>query len=181
MFSLNDKVVYPGHGVAKVNKVIDKIVGGHVTSFYELKFINKDMTVLVPTNNHATIGIRPLCSKDHIDDIFKILAKPATKKINSSELTASNWNKRNKEYQCKLRSGDLKEISEIYRDLKHISSYKELSFGEKSLLHQTESLLAEEISLVNKIDEERAVEDLRSQFSYMQSMMNVTAVGQKSL
>lgn len=165
MFHLNDKVVYPGHGVAKINKVVEKIVAGQVTRFFELQFLNKDMTVLVPIDNLEGIGIRSLSSADHISKVFQILAEPASK-INTLDLSASNWNKRNKEYQFKLRTGDINEIMEIYRDLKQISLKKELSFGEKSLLQQTEHLLAEEISIVQNLDSERAAEQLRSLFSF---------------
>jgi len=164
MFRINEKVVYPGHGVAKINNIIDKLVGGQISSFYELKFINKEMTVLVPISNTDSIGLRPLSSTNRIDDIFKMLAEPA-KKLKNYELMANNWNKRNKEYQLKLRTGNLEEISEIYRDLKHISREKELSFGEKNLLNQTEHLLAEEISIVRKLEADKTVESLRSMFN----------------
>ncbi len=163
MFRLNEKVVYPGHGVAKINRIVEKLVGGQNSSFYELKFINKEMTVLVPVSNTEGIGLRPLCSTNRIDDIFRMLAEPA-KKLKNYELMANNWNKRNKEYQSKLRTGNLEEISEIYRDLKHIAREKELSFGEKNLLNQTEHLLAEEISIVRKLEADKTVESLRSLF-----------------
>lgn len=165
MFRLHDKVVYPGHGVAKINQIVEKIIGGNRTLFYELTFLNKEMTILIPTQNTENIGIRPLSSHDKINDIVKMLAEPA-KKINAYELTATNWNKKNKEYQLKLRTGDLQKISEIYRDLKHIAQQKELSFGEKNLLNQTEALIAEEISVVKKLEPEKAIEHLRSVFGY---------------
>jgi CarD family transcriptional regulator len=169
MFRLNDKVVYPGHGVAKINRIVEKMVAGLNASFYELKFLNKEMTVLVPVANTGGIGLRPLCSTNRIDDIFRLLAEPA-KKLKHYELTANNWNKRNKEYQLKLRTGNLEEISEIYRDLKHIAQQKELSFGEKNLLNQTESLLAEEISIVRKLEAEKTVEYLRSMFNSLEKI-----------
>lgn len=161
MFRLNEKVVYPGHGVARVNNLITKIVAGQEAMFYELAFLSKDMTVLVPTNNAEAVGIRPLSSSDHIKDVFDILTSPA-RRISHYEFTASNWNKRNKEYQNKLRTGRLKDLSEIYRDLHYIALQKELSFGEKNLLHQTEALLVEELSLVQEVGQEKAIEQLRS-------------------
>lgn len=170
MFRLNDKVVYPGHGVAKINRVVEKMVVGQQASFYELTFLNKEMTVLVPVANTEGIGLRPLSSTNRIDNIFKMLAEPA-KKLKHYELTANNWNKRNKEYQLKLRTGNLEEISEIYRDLKHISQQKELSFGEKNLLNQTENLLAEEISIVRKLESEKTVECLRSLFNSLEKAL----------
>lgn len=160
MFTLGEKVVYAGHGVAKISRVIEKKVAGSTTSFFELIFLNKDMTILVPTNNLTAVGVRRLSSREKINDIFKLLAQPAD--LPSYDVTTNNWNKRNKEYQCKLRTGNLSEICKIYRDLRHIAAYKELSFGEKNLLQQTETLLVEEIALVENVGEERAIEQLRS-------------------
>jgi CarD family transcriptional regulator len=160
MFSLNDKVVYPGHGVARISRIIEKKVGGNTTRFFELRFLSKDMTILVPVSNATSVGIRQLSSEQNISALFEMLTQP--QKVYSSEVLSANWNKRNKEYQGKIRTGNLQEICAIYRDLKRVENHKELSFGEKTLLHQTESLLAEEIALVNKVKEEKAVETLRS-------------------
>lgn len=161
MFVLGEKVVYAGHGVAKINRIIEKQIGGIITHFFELRFINKDMTILIPTNNLIAVGVRRLSSPENVDAIFKLLSEPAQPLHH--ELTTSNWNKRNKEYQCRLRTGKLTEIGKIYRDLKHVAAQKELSFGEKSLLNQTELLLAEEIALVGNVGTEKAIELLRTQ------------------
>jgi CarD family transcriptional regulator len=161
MFVLGEKVVYAGHGVAHISRLIEKQIGGSITHFFELRFINKDMTILIPTNNLTTAGVRRLSSPENIDAIFKLLSQPAEPL--QHELTTSNWNKRSKEYQCRLRTGKLSEIGKIYRDLRHISTQKELSFGEKSLLSQTEALLVEEIAIVGNIEIEKAIEQLRAQ------------------
>jgi CarD family transcriptional regulator len=162
-FSLNDKVVYPGHGVASICKVFSRSVATQVITFFELQFQNKDMTIMVPSDKLEEVGIRPLSSVSKINSMLAEIAQPS-KTIKTFEPTATNWNRRKKEYQNKLRTGSLDDISEIYRDLKHISRFKELSFGEKNLLLKTESLLAEEISAANKVDEDKAVESLRSLF-----------------
>lgn len=164
VFAVNDKVVYPGHGVAKINRIVEKIFGKETIHFYELKFLSKDMTVLVPVTNLSSVGIRPLSSATYIKNLLNELAQPV-RDIASHELTASNWNKRNKEYQNKIRKGDLFELSEIYRDLKSIARQKELSFGEKSLLQQTEMLLVEEISIVEQLAQEHTLSLLRSNFN----------------
>ena len=163
MFSLNQKVVYPGHGVAQVTKIFEKQFGAQKLLFFELCLLSTDMTVMVPMAKAFDVGIRALSSKESISAMLETLATP-DRKLESLELTASNWNRRNKEYQNKLRTGSLKDISEIYRDLKYIACYKELSFGEKNLLSKTESLLVEEISASEDLDENKAVERLRSFF-----------------
>lgn len=160
-FSLHDRVVYPGHGVARISKIIEQTVGGNRASFYELSFLNKDATVFVPVHNSSAVGLRSLSSTAHIADALKIIAMPA-RKLHHYEFSASSWNKRNKQYQVKLRRGSLLELSEIYRDLRFIETQKELSFGEKKLLSKAEALLVEEIAIVSERDEARTIESLRS-------------------
>jgi len=160
MFSLKEKVVYPGHGVAEVTRILEKRVGTSKAHFFELKFLNNDMTILVPVENAIIVGIRPLSSSKNIHLIFAMLAEPFQNKRH--ELPAINWSKRSKDYQGRLRTGDLREICAIYRDLKQISARKELSFGERNLLQKTESLLVEEISIVENIGHDQAVQQVRS-------------------
>lgn len=162
-FSLNDKVVYPGHGVALICKVFSRNVATQEIRFFELQFQNKDMTIMVPSDKLEEVGVRPLSSVSKINTMLATIADPS-ERTKAFEPTATNWNRRKKEYQNKLRTGSLEDISEIYRDLKHISRFKELSFGEKNLLLKTEALLVEEISAANKVDEDKAVERLRSLF-----------------
>jgi len=161
MFCEQEKVVYPGHGVAKIQRIITKNVGGSDASFYELTFLNKEMTVLVPVDSSSSVGLRALSSHEHVIGVLSLLGKELDTAM-SLEFIPANWSKRNKEYQNKLKRGDLQELCEIYRELHIISTHKELSFGEKTLLSQIESLLVEEISLVEKIGEEKMIEQLRS-------------------
>ena len=63
MFALNEKVVYPGHGVAKVNRIIKKQVGGCDLTFYEFVILNNNSTVLIPIDRLAEIGIYPVTAQ----------------------------------------------------------------------------------------------------------------------
>lgn len=161
MFSKSEKVVYPGHGVAQISRIVEKKIAGNSSNFLELKFLNKDMIILVPIDNASAVGVRKLSSIENINTIFKMISEPSSSMMHS-EISATNWNKRNKEYQSKLRTGNLCEICEIYRDLKQIALQKDLSFGEKALLGQTEALLVEEIALVKNITENDVMLELRS-------------------
>lgn len=160
MFSLFEKVVYPGHGVAQIKNIKMQLIGGVEASCYELEFLNKDMTILVPIESSKAVGLRALSSHEYVLGVLTFLT--STKEQSMSEFTPANWSKRNKEYQAKLKNGDLKELCEIYRDLHLIAGHKELSFGEKMLLQQIESLLVEEISIVEELGEEKTMEQLRT-------------------
>ena len=70
MFSLAQKVVYPGHGVARVSRIFKQKFGEDISIFCELKFLSKDMTVMVPMDRAHEVGVRPISSLDHIGKIF---------------------------------------------------------------------------------------------------------------
>lgn len=156
MFLVNDRVVYPGYGVALISKLVIRLVSGKQTSFYELKFFNKDMAVLIPEDRIEVVGIRRLSSNQDLEEMFKILSSPVAKDFHENGL--NNWNKRNKKYQLHVRSGDLLKICHIYKDLLWISQIKELSFGERALKVKIEQLLIEEISFVKEINTEKATQ-----------------------
>ena len=161
MFLLNEKVVYPGYGVAIINRLVERLIVNKKTNFFELKFYNKDMTVLIPEDRLESIGVRKLSTIEELTDMFNFLQTFDVRDI-ITEHNASTWNKRNKEYQSKLRSGQLLHIASIYKELQLIGLDKELSFGERNLFNQIEFLLIEEICSVNG---KLIVEDVRLQLS----------------
>ena len=165
MFLLNEKVVYPGYGVALISRKVERVVAGAITTFFELKFFTKDMTILVPENRLESVGIRRLSTEQDILDMIDLLQGRVCKKVAATcDSGVVNWNKRNKDYQFKLRSGDIIKISTIYKDLQNVGYDKELSFGERNLLSQIENLLVEEISVVLCLSKEEALQKLRTPF-----------------
>ena len=164
MFSLNQKVVYPGYGVAYISRIFEKKFGIQSFQFCELKFLSLDMTVMVPMDKAVEMGIRQLSSISHIDAIFSSVSP---RKVDPNELVTVNWNKRSKGYTNRLKSGSLEDTYSIYSDLVALSRTKALSFGEASLLQKTEALLVEEIAAVKNFDQGKAVEFLRSFFTFV--------------
>lgn len=162
MFLVDEKVVYPGYGVAFISKLVKRLISGKQTSFYELKFFNKDMAVLVPEDRLNEVGIRRLSSEKDLESMFKVLSEPVVRTDN--EVGLNNWNRRNKKYQLNLRSGDLIKLCQIYKDLQVISLTKELSFGERNLKAKIEQLLVEEISVVKNMDLDKALKYLHKSF-----------------
>ena len=159
MFVVNDRVVYPGYGVAFISKLVKRLISGKLTSFYELKFFNKDMAVLIPEDRIEAVGIRRLSSDEDLDTMFSLLAQPLM--IEQEQGLKINWNRRNKKYQINLRSGDILKLCSIYKDLESLGQTKELSFGERTLKTKIEEMLIEEISLVRNICTDTALATLQ--------------------
>ena len=165
MFDCGDKVIYPGHGVAIIESIVDKSIAGCVSRFVKLDFVYKDMTILVPTYNVTTLGIRFPSSEREILLAIEIFFQKPKKAFESSDFTPSGWNRRRKDYQAKIQSGLLQEIAKIYRDLMYISQQKDLSFGERKLFDTAQLLLVKELSTARNTDEEDIISEIESFFS----------------
>lgn len=161
MFHLNDMVVYPAFGVAKLTREVVKTIERKAIYFYELNFINKDVKVLIPKENINSVGLRNLNNKEYIEEVLKgFFLVYSDSWIN--EISLTSWNRRTKDYQAKIRCGNMKDIAKIYRDLKNIEKNKILSFGEKAILNQVEELFCEEISIVYEKDIREVVLSIRN-------------------
>ena len=162
----NDKNMVNGYQSKMIATALSKPRNKAV--FFKLKFVYKDVTVLIPTNKrNEAAGIRYLSSLAKIETAFNELYKIPCKKISASDYSPSSWNKRNKDYQLKIQGGDLIDIAKIYRDLMYSSRDKELSFGEKKILQTAKDLLVEEILLVRKERREEVIEKLQVPFQQL--------------
>ena len=161
MFKLNDKVIYPGHGAALVEELVEKSLSGQIIQFFKLNFLCKDMTILIPINNLENSGVRFPGSQEIIKLAIEEVHKVSGKKLVCFDFTPSGWNRRNKEYQLKIQRGNIIEIAQVYRDLMIVSQQKELSFGEKKLLEVAEELLVQEIQLVMNKDRDFIIQELQ--------------------
>lgn len=180
MFKLDEKVIYPGHGVAVVEEIAEKVVAGNKIKFFNLKFLYKEMTVLVPINNASHLSIRNLSSRSQIQKILNDLSKTPEKKLDNVDFTPSGWNKRNKDYQLKIQGGALSDLAKIYRELMFVAKQKDLSFGERNLLQLTEDLLAQEIEIVTNSDRDTVLRKIRSPFKEYVSFPTSDSIRQAS-
>ena len=58
MFKIGDKAVYPAHGVGIIEDIKCKVISGAKRTFYVLRIIDKDMTIMIPTDNADNVGLR---------------------------------------------------------------------------------------------------------------------------
>lgn len=159
LFSIDERVVYPGYGIARVARIVERTIGGSTTQCYELALIYKEMTVLVPVASVGAVGVRRLSSSADLEQVISRMRDSGTV---AAGYQTSNWNKRSKDYRSRLGSGNLLEILTIYKELRTRAVKKELSFGERTLLQQTEQLLAQEIAIVKGLLPEDALSWLRT-------------------
>ena len=72
-FKVGDKVVYPNHGVGVIEEVRQRAVGDIEASFYCLKILATDSTVMVPVNNTQAVGLRKVLTRRETTRVVKLL------------------------------------------------------------------------------------------------------------
>ncbi|HEY7535644.1 MAG TPA: CarD family transcriptional regulator [Thermodesulfobacteriota bacterium] len=152
MFKIGDLAVYPVYGVVIVKGIEVKEICGTKKTFYIFKAIDSDVTVMVPTDNTQTVGLRPIIPKTEIPKIYQILKN--RKKTNNSCNGHKSWNKRYREYAEKLKSGNIVDVAEVLKDIYLLQNEKELSFGERRIMNAARTLLIKEISIARNLEEE---------------------------
>ena len=75
MFKVGDNAVYPAHGVGVIKAIETREISGKKQSFYILKILDNEMTIMVPTDNIESVGLREVISRGKVSEIFKILRK----------------------------------------------------------------------------------------------------------
>lgn len=150
MFRMGDRIIYPAHGIGIIDRVEEKTVSGKKRAFYVIKILENGVTIMTPVDNAEKVGLRSLASKKDISRALKILSK------NVSVSLDENWNRRQKCYFKKIKTGSLIEIAEVYRDLTSLQVEKGLSFGERKMLDNAKYLIVSEIAEAKGIEIKKA-------------------------
>ena len=140
MFHIGDKIVHPMHGAGVIDSIATQRVNGVVRDYYVLKLPVGGMQVMVPTENSAEIGVRPIVAAGKAEEIIAALRDIQVE-------NDSNWNRRYRENMLRLKSGDLMEVARVMKGLILRDEKKGLSTGERKMLHSAKQILISEIVL----------------------------------
>ena len=156
---VGEKVFYPAHGAGVIEGIQTKVVSGSERKLYMLRILDSDMTIMIPTENVAAVGLRRIIGKDMVAKVYRILRD---KKV---EIDQQTWNRRYREYTEKIKTGSVLEIAKVLRDLFVLKGDKELSFGERKMLDTARNLLVKELAIAKSFSEEKIMEELRTIFA----------------
>ncbi len=160
-FRPGDLVVYPAHGVGRIEAIETKTIGETNEDFYIMKIIETHMVIMIPVKNLKAVGIRDVITKKEVSKIYKIIQHQDDAASTQDNQT---WNRRYKEYMDKIRTGSLYEIAEVFRDLFLLKKTKDLSFGERKLLDTAQGLLVTELSIAKGAKEQSVMSEIESFF-----------------
>lgn len=144
--NIGQQVSYPSQGVCLIEEIKRKMIGQNAMDFYSLRVLNDNSTILVPTENAESVGIRPIISQAQAKKLLNSLAL-------DFEGASPDWKIRSREYSEKLQSGDVFASADVLKKLSFLSREKKLSFREQNLLEKAKFLLVSELSTVISKDE----------------------------
>lgn len=162
-FNVGDNAVYPGHGVGKILAIETKEILGNKQTFYSIQIVETGMKIMIPKDNVASVGLRPIISKDEANQVLCILKEKDVK------IDTQTWNRRYREYMEKIKTGSVFEIAEVLRDLFLLRVDKELSFGERKMLDTARNLLLKELILSTSESELFQEEEVKAIFGVGQN------------
>jgi CarD family transcriptional regulator len=149
VFDIGDKVVYPHHGAAIVERREVKEAFGQKREYLVLRLAYGDLTLMVPADNTDGVGLREVINDEEVEEVFAVLRKKEAR-------MPTNWSRRYKNHSEKLRSGDIYQVAEVVRNLSIRDKDKGLSAGEKRMLSRARQILVSELTFALDVDEETA-------------------------
>ncbi len=155
-FKLGDRVVYPHHGAAIIEKTEVVEFNGEEKEYFVLKTAHDDLTVRVPVDRVDDVGMRPPISLEDVEDLFALLSKKDVRE-------PANWSRRFKNHQEKLKSGDVYQVAEVVRNLALRDKSKGLSAGEKNMYTKARKVLVSELSFALDVSEDTAMDQVEEQ------------------
>ena len=150
-YLINSYVVYPSHGVGQIINIETTSVMQQTISCYLIYFDRERLTIKIPTNKAEKFGIRPLVSKEKMNEVFSIL-RSGVKKMKGM------WSRRAQEYETKINSGDIIMLAEVLRDLTRDIEDSERSYSERIIYETAIFRLACEYAAIYGISFESAQE-----------------------
>jgi CarD family transcriptional regulator len=166
-FKKGDHVVYPAHGVGKIEGVEKTTIGGMDIELYAINFEKDRMRLKIPVMKAKESGLRKLCTETRLKDAMKTLK-------GKSKVRRTMWSRRAAEYEMKINSGDPVAIAEVLRDLKRSNDDTEQSYSERQIYQSALERLAREVAAIEKTSEDKAAERL-------EKLMGIDREKQKAL
>ena len=161
MFTPGQLVVYPAQGVGIIERVDSQQVCGVETEFFIVNILTSNITLMIPVKGATNVGLRPLASPSEADEAMAMLADLTC----SPPVVGQNWNRRQREYNDRLKQGTLLAVAGIIKELTLISCSKELSFGEKRLLEQAMNFVSLELAHIWDCPQEEIIDKINALFS----------------
>lgn len=152
-FVEGDHVVYPTHGVGRVERIATEEIAGHKLELIHITFEENRMTLRVPVAKARSAGLRKLATRKMFDEALAVLRGRA-------RIKRTMWSRRAQEYEAKINSGDPLSIAEVVRDLHRNAGQPDQSFSERQIYEAAMDRLAAELAALDQTEKATAATKL---------------------
>ena len=170
-FVEGDYVVYPTHGVGRVERIATEEIAGHKLELIHITFEENRMTLRVPVSKARTAGLRKLATRKLFDEALALLKGRA-------RIKRTMWSRRAQEYDAKINSGDPMAIAEVVRDLHRNAGQPDQSFSERQIYEAAMDRLAAELGALDNTDKATAVQKLAD---YLKTIVKAGAAAEPEI
>ena len=152
-FRKGDAVVYPTHGVGRVERVGFEEIAEYRLNLINISFEDNQMTLRIPVAQARAAGLRKLASG-------KVLAAALVTLKGRPRVSRLMWARRAQEYLAKINTGDPSALAEVVRDLQSTGDGSGSSFSQRALFELAFDRLAAEFAAVNRMAKPDAIYQL---------------------
>jgi len=143
---IGDKVVYPNHGLAVIENINERSLGGQKIQFYNLRIFSNSSLVMIPKTAVLTVGLRKIINDKEVIKLYRVLQ-------NGEVDEYDNWMGRYRENLEKMQSGSIFKVAEVLKNLFYLSNQKDLSYREKKMFSKARYLIVSELKEVQELPE----------------------------
>ena len=145
-------MVYPHHGAATIVRREARPLPTEpdtTVEYFVLRLAYGDLTLMVPVDNVDEVGLREVIAADEVEDVFALMRRKDAR-------MPTNWSRRFKNHQEKLKSGDIYQVAEVVRNLAARNRDSSLSAAERTMYDRARINLVSEIAPALKVSAEEA-------------------------
>lgn len=148
-FQIDEKVVYPAHGVGVITAIEEQEVAGFTLELLVITFDKDKLTLRVPVAKAKGSGLRKLSEPAVVKQALELLSGKARAK-------RGMWNRRAIELQERIGTGQLTAIAEVLRDLNRGPEQEEASYSERQIFESALDFMIREIAAVKQLTDTEA-------------------------
>jgi len=149
MYNVGEKIVHPLYGAGIIESIDKKEVEGQLQAYYVLQIPVGNLKIMISAAKAEGQGIRGV---HPAGDIVGIIESIKDDPIDMPD----NWNQRYKENMERIKSGELSEVSLVFRNLLLRERERGLSTAEKKLMTTAKQIILSELMLSKDMDRPEA-------------------------
>jgi len=149
MYAIGDKIVYPPYGAGVIEDIEEKEMDGQLLTYYALHIPVGNLKILISAAKAPTLGVRPIYAKGKMLGVIQSM-------MNDPIVMSDNWNQRYKDNMELIKSGNLTDVSLVYRNLLLRERERGLSTAEKKMMTSAKQVILSELMLSQEIEKAEA-------------------------